>query len=417
MQFLNILLIFLSSFSHTVYSSLNNSVIPIKKDAQTSLPKITWSYQVPTRDDEFYLFLDLDAPFVWKDCIIRHSDVPCGLEEGCRFPVRCDTPLCKEAKSYINPICPSLNITDKYGCSICTVTPYNPISNTCKISQLMTDLATIYYTNGRNPSRGPRWPFGTEFVLSCAPKSLLKSFPTYVRGVAGFSWSGLGFPRQLSSIDFSAKFALCLPASTSGLGVTFLGDGPFYFTDSPNRDLRTLLSYTPMVRKSLKSLGYYIKINRILIKGAPVTLPSGKGTSVKISTRVPYTVLETNIYKAFVSSFTKALGNVGKVTAVKPFSYCVKDSVVAPKIDLETESGKVWSISGENSLKRVGNGVACLAFVDGGSKVTYPIVIGTFQLENNLLYFDLVNQKLGFSSSLLAQGSSCGGFNFTEVTS
>ncbi|GKD92490.1 aspartic peptidase A1 family protein, partial [Tanacetum coccineum] len=58
--------------------------------------------------------------------------------------------------------------------------------------------------------------------------------------------------------------------------------------------------------------------------------------------------------------------------------------------------------------KDVGKGVSCLAFLSGGSRAKDAIVIGTYQMENNFLYFDLVNQKLGFSSSLLARGTSCG---------
>ncbi|KAK1416022.1 hypothetical protein QVD17_31810 [Tagetes erecta] len=413
------ILISLSSFTQTVYSRYNTSVIPITKDPQTSLPKVTWGLRLQQWSGEPYLLIDLDSPFTWKDCIIRHSDIPCGLEEGCRFPVNCNQPLCKEAKSYINPICPSLNITDKYGCDICSVTPYNYVSNTCKISQLTTDLINVYLTNGRNPSPGPNQPFGTRFILSCAPSSALKSFPKDVRGVASFSWSGLSFPRQLSSIDIAGKFALCLPASGSALGVAFLGDGPFYFTWEANLDLRSVLSYTPMIRKSSKSLGYFITVNRIIVGKTPVSL-AVKSVSVKLSTRVPYTVFRSDIFNGVVASFVKATG-VRRVSAVKPFGFCFEDgsfgSGRVPNIGFETEGGKVWTVSGENLMKRVGNGVSCLAFVDGGLKVNDAVVIGTFQMEDNFLYFDLVNQKLGFSSSLLARGTSCSSFNFTEIAS
>ncbi|KAI3730692.1 hypothetical protein L1987_61865 [Smallanthus sonchifolius] len=415
MHLTNLFFFILLSFSHHVYSRFNTSVIPITKDEATSLHKVAWSFKVRQWDGEPYLLLDLDAPFTWKDCVIKHSDIPCGLEEGCRFPLRCDTTLCKEAKSYINPVCPSLNITDKYGCSICAVTPLNPVSNVCKISQLTTDLIDLYLTDGRNPSPGPNQPFGSQFVLSCAPSSLLRSFPKDVRGVAAFSWSGLSFPRQLSFLDVTGKIGLCLPSSSAGLGVAFLGEGPFYFTSNRNLDLRSILSYTPMVRRSSKDLGYYVKINRILVKGTPVSLPALKGSYVMLSTRVPYTVLRSDIYKALVASFSKATGGIPRVSVVKPFGLCLKDVGGVPKIDLEMESGKVWSVSGENSMKRVGNGGACLAFVDGGLKVKDAIVIGTFQMENNFFLFDLVNQKLGFSSSLLGRGTSCTGFNFTEV--
>ncbi|GJR31173.1 aspartic peptidase A1 family protein [Tanacetum coccineum] len=409
------------SFFHNVVSQstpYNTSVIPIVKDASTSLHKVSYTFRVPDSDTTAYLLVDLDAPFVWKDCVLSNPPVACGLEEGCRFPLRCDNPLCKEARSFkVNPTCPSLNITAKYGCNICAVNPSNPISKTCKLSQLTTDLVTIYSTDGRNPTWVQNSPFGTQMVISCAPKNLLQSFPKDVFGVAAFSWSALAFPKQLKDPDVVDKFALCLATTSLAVGVSFLGDGPFYFKNLPKVDLKSFLSYTPMTRKDSKSLGFYIHLNQILVKGAPVDLPTLKSQSVKLSTIVPYTTLRSDIYKAFVTSFSKATANIPKVNAVKPFSLCVKSSAISsvPKIDLETESGKIWTISKENSMKDVGKGFSCLAFLSGGSRAKDAIVIGTYQMENNFLYFDLVNQKLGFSSSLLARGTSCGNFNFTEL--
>ncbi|KAD4179664.1 hypothetical protein E3N88_28255 [Mikania micrantha] len=395
-------------------SRFNTSVIPVTKDANTSLHK-------------FSIFLiDLDAPFTWRDCVVRRPNIACGLEEGCRFPLSCRNRLCKEAHIYTNPSCPSLNITAKYGCSICPVTPLNPISNSCKLSQLTTDLLRFDVTDGRNPYSTFDFSFGLPFVVSCAPSSLLRSFPKGVHGVAAFSWSGLALPRQLSFPPLRAdKFALCLPSSPLAQGVAFLGDGPFYFTPSPNLDLRTILSYTPLIRKSSKSLGYYIKINRISIKGKQtIDLPLPiESKSVKLSTVVPYTTLRSDVYKALVTAFSKASKSIPRVNAVKPFSLCLKASAIrpvrggfrVPNIDIETQGKKVWTISGDNSMKLAGNGAACFAFVDGGSAMKDAIVIGTFQMENNFLFFDLQNKKLGFSSSLLIRGTPCSSFNFTDI--
>ncbi|GJT88780.1 aspartic peptidase A1 family protein [Tanacetum coccineum] len=188
-------------------------------------------------------------------------------------------------------MCLSLaNITAKYGCKICPVTPLNPISNTCKISQLTNDLMHLYVTDGRNPFTTLYFGLPSQHVVSCVPTSLLKSFPKGVRGVAAFSWSALAFPRQVRIV--TDKFSLCLESDSSALGVSFL------------------------------------------------------------------------------------------------------------------ESGKNWTIYRGNSMKFTGNGTACFAFVDGGLDVKDPIVVGTFQMENNFMFFDLQNQRLGFSSS-------CSGFNFT----
>ncbi|KAF5813483.1 putative aspartic peptidase A1 family, aspartic peptidase domain superfamily, xylanase inhibitor [Helianthus annuus] len=416
MHLVKLLFTFLAFFSQCVLSQVHNSrfnttVLSINKDAKTSLPTLSG-----------YSHIDLDAPFGWQNCVIN-TKVGCRIEDRCRFPVRCDTTFCKEAHSYINPTCPSLNMTNKYSCKICAVTPFNPISKSCKLSQLTTDLLLMEGTNGHNPSTD-KSTYGIEFVVSCAPSSLLRSFSPYVGGVSAFSWSTLAFPRQLHNhIDMADKFALCLPSSSKDSGVTFLGEGPFYFTSFPNLDLRSILSYTPMVREDKKSLGYYIGIKKISIKGISIPLPSLKSGSVKLSTVTLYTTLRSDIYEALVSSFSMATKNIPRLKAVQPFSLCLKSSAVGsvrkgfhvPKIDLEMESGKNWTISGDNSMKRVGNGTTCLAFIDGGLKMKEAIVIGTFQMENNFLFFDLGNQKLGFSSSLLSRGTSCGSFNFTYV--
>ncbi|KAK9076954.1 hypothetical protein SSX86_005289 [Deinandra increscens subsp. villosa] len=371
------------------------------KDASTSLPRIhLWPNYI----------IDLDAPFTWNDCVERPFEDTCiEFKKGCRSPLSCSNHLCKEAHSYDpNPNCPSFNITTKYGCNICPVTTLNPVSNKCKLSQLNT------YT-------GRLRPFGIRFVSSCAPSSLLSSLPKDVRGVAAFSWSNLAFPRQLSRV--TDKFALCLTNSSGYAGVIYLGDGPFYFTPTfPNLDIRTILSYTPMIRKSSKSLGYYIKLNRISINGTPIHLPSLKSESVKLSTVVPYTTLRSDIYNALFTAFIKATKDIPRAIAESPFNLCLKASVRSvhyrfhvPNIELETESGKVWTISQDNSMERsTWNGAACLAFIDGGSRVEDAIVIGTFQMENNFLFFDLENQKLGFSSSLLARGTACSSANFTQ---
>ncbi|KAF5813482.1 putative aspartic peptidase A1 family, aspartic peptidase domain superfamily, xylanase inhibitor [Helianthus annuus] len=398
-------------------SRYNTSAMPITKDAKTSLHTLF-----------NYSLIDLDAPFTWQDCVIHNGPVACGLEEGCRFPVQCDTTFCKEAHSYNNPKCPSLNITSKYGCKICAFTPLNPISKSCKLSQLTTILMTFWGTDGHSPSSSAHYPiygFGSEFVVSCAPSSLLKSLPEGAHSVEAFSWSTLALPRQVQNIipNVADKFALCLSSSSKAPGVTFLGEGPFYFTSFPNLDLRSILSYTPMIRKHNTSLGYYIRINRISINGISIPLQSLKSGSVKLSTVVPYTKLRSDIYKALVYSFAMATKSIPRMKSVQPFSFCLKSSAVGsvekgfrvPKIGLETESGKIWTISGDNSMKRVGNGTVCLAFIDGGLKMKDVIVIGMYQMENNFLFFDLGNQKLGFSSSLLARGTSCSSFNFTYV--
>nr|GEX92792.1 aspartic peptidase A1 family [Tanacetum cinerariifolium]GEY04560.1 aspartic peptidase A1 family [Tanacetum cinerariifolium] len=246
-----------------------------KKDASTSLHKASGSFRIP-RDDGYNLLIDLDAPFLWRDCVLNNlPDVACGLEEGCRFPAR----------------------------------------------------LTVYSTNGRNPTWGANFPFGTQMVISCAPKNILPSIPNDVYGVLAFSWSALAFPK-LQNPDVADKFGLCLATTSSAVGVAFLGTGPFYFTSLPKVDLRSFFSYTPMIRKDSKSLGFYIHLNQILIKEAPVALPTLKSQSEKLSTTLPYTTLRSDIYIAFATSFSKAAANIPSVNAVKPFSLYLIEAVL-----------------------------------------------------------------------------------------
>ncbi|KAI8566205.1 hypothetical protein RHMOL_Rhmol02G0021800 [Rhododendron molle] len=65
-------------------------------------------------------------------------------------------------------------------------------------------------------------------------------------------------------------------------------------------------------------------------------------------------------------------------------------------------------------MVQVSDEVLCLAFVDGGVNPRTSIVIGGYQLEDNLLKFDLGASRLGFSSSLLFRAPTCANFNCTS---
>ena len=68
--------------------------------------------------------------------------------------------------------------------------------------------------------------------------------------------------------------------------------------------------------------------------------------------------------------------------------------LVVPTIDLVLRGGVQWTIYGANSMVMAKKNVACLAIVDGGTEprmsfVKASIVIGGYQLEDNLLEFDV----------------------------
>lgn len=217
----------------------------------------------------------------------------------------------------------------------------------------------------------------------------------------------------------------------------FFGGGPYVFL--PGSDVSKSLMYTPLIINPVSTAGvsvggeksaeYFIGVRSIKINEKPVKLNqtllriNKKGVGgTKISTVNPYTLLESSIYKAVLRAFRTALSKVKQVAPVAPFELCydVKSigSTIAgpavPNIDLVFQSNSLyWRIFGANSMVMVRAEVLCLAFVDAGMNPMTSIVIGGHQLEDNFLVFDLARSRLGFSSSLFFQHTSCSNFNYT----
>lgn len=206
-----------------------------------------------------------------------------------------------------------------------------------------------------------------------------------------------------------------------------------------------LLTFTPLLinpvsTASAHSQGeasseYFIGVKSIRIDDTLVSLNTsllsineqGYG-GTKISTVNPYTVLESSIYKAVTEAFIKASAsrNISRVGGVAPFEVCFsRENVLStrlgwsvPTIELVLQNENViWRIFGANSIVDVSENVLCLGIVNGGDidKARTSIVIGGYQLENNLLQFDLADSRLGFSSLLYGRQTTCANFNFTST--
>jgi len=131
-------------------------------------------------------------------------------------------------------------------------------------------------------------------------------------------------------------------------------------------------------------------------------------------------VLHSSIYKTLVRDFVnKAIAkNIKKVAPVAPHGACFDFSTIGrtntgldvPNIGLVLEGDVEWTIYCGNSMILVNKKVACLGFVDGGKEPRTALVIGVHLLEDNLLEFDLVSSKLGFSSSLRLHNARCSNF-------
>ncbi|XP_011015096.1 PREDICTED: basic 7S globulin-like isoform X1 [Populus euphratica] len=429
-------LLFCSLFPFFIIPSLSKTsfrpkalVLPVSKDA-SSLQYVTLINQrtplVPVK-----LTLDLGGQFQWVDCEE-------GYVSSSYKPVRCRSAQCALARS-------KSCVTECYsgprpGCNnnTCSVLPDNTVTSTATSGEVGQDVVSIQSTDGSNPGRVVSVK---KLIFACSGTRFLEGLASGVNGMAGFGRTKISLPSQLSAaFSFDRKFAICLTSSASNAkGVVFFGDGPYVLL--PGIDASKFLIYTPLILNPVStasayfegepSSDYFIGVKSIKINGKAVPLNTSllsidriQGTGgTKISTVNPYTVMETTIYKAVIATFVKELALVPRVASVAPFGACFNSTNIGstrvgppvPQIDLVLQSSKVsWRIFGANSMVQVKSDVMCLGFVDGGLNPRTSIVIGGYQLENNLLQFDLATSRLGFSSSLLFRQTTCANFNFTS---
>ncbi|XP_065861167.1 probable aspartic proteinase GIP2 [Euphorbia lathyris] len=405
-------------------------VVPVSKDAST-LQYVTHIHQ-RTPLLPINLLLHLGGKYLWVDC---HNNYVSSTYR----PARCRSALCSLADSNG---CGNCFSPPSPGCNnnTCGVSPDNPITNTATGGELATDVVSVNSTDGSNPGRIVTVP---RFLFSCAPTFLLQGLANGVVGIAGLGRNRAAFPSQLAAaFSLQRKFAICLASTPTVNGVIFFGDGPYNFL--PNVEFTSeSLSYTPLFINPVSTAGtfsegepsveYFIGITSIKINDETVPLNTtllridseGNGGS-KISSVNPYTVMESSIFKGVTEAFIREAEsmNISRVESVAPFDVCFsKENVLStrlgygvPTISLVLQNEKVvWRIYGANSIVEVSEEVLCVGVVNGGLNPRSSIVIGGYQLENNLIQFDLATSRLGFSSLLFGRRTTCANFNFTSV--
>ncbi|KAL2922057.1 Basic 7S globulin [Bienertia sinuspersici] len=392
-------------------------VFPVSKDSTTlqyivPITQRTPPKRVPTT-------LHLGGPLVWVDC-------DRGYVSSTYCPARCNSAPCTLANSIS---CGSCNAPPGPGCNnnTCGLSPQNPITNIATSGELASDVVRVNSTTGLNP--GPIVK-ATNFLFSCGPTFLLKGLAKGVQGVIGLGRTKISPVFQLSStFSFPKKFAVCLSSSSSN-GVIFFGDAPFQFY--PPTDLNSL-KYTPLITNPTTPTEYFIGVTSIKVDNTTVPINKSllfinkKGNGgTKLSTIIPYTLIETSIFKALTTSFDKRLKQqfpeAKRVNGVAPFDVCYDSNtltstrvgVVVPDIQLVLQNNNVvWTIYASNSIVTIDANVRCLALVDSGMNPKTSIVLGGYQLEDNFMQFDLAKSRLGFN--YLVFRTRCSNFNFTSV--
>ncbi|XP_061341347.1 probable aspartic proteinase GIP1 [Gastrolobium bilobum] len=409
----------LLSATHTLQISL---FAPISKDDSTQLYTLSLLLKTPLQPTK--LHLDLGSSFTWLLCDSTYTS-----SSYHRIP--CNSSLCA---SFHAAACSN---------DTCALFPENPVTRNAVLNTALIDSLALPNSDGS--TQGPLVLL-SDFVFSCSTPSLLQGLASNSSGLAALGRSNHSLPAQISDALSSTRcFALCLPGSASSPGAAFFGStGPYFF--SSKIDLSKSLNYTPLIVNPVgdtvinyngqPSDEYFINLTSIRINGIPLPINSSILTvdqngfgGTKISTSDPYTVLETSIYKRFVELFANESSafNLTVTEAVEPFGLCypakdlTENSVgpAVPTVDLVMHSEDVfWRIFGRNSMVRIEkervDDVWCLGFVDGGAHRRTPVVIGGYQLEDNLVQFDLDLNRFGFTSSLLLQATTCNNLNITH---
>ena len=88
MQFLKLFFFVLASLPHNVFSQINTAIMPVTKDAKTSLFKVGMTLWQYSSAESSYL-LDLDAPFTWEDCVMGRLGPTCEDMYACYLPISC----------------------------------------------------------------------------------------------------------------------------------------------------------------------------------------------------------------------------------------------------------------------------------------------------------------------------------------
>lgn len=363
------------------------------------------------------LVLDIQGDSVWVHC-------QGGAYTSSTYRrVACGTAICSaSSEGRCGNLCYGPGICHNNTCIAEVYNAYLDLDSSGDLSQDVVALFTIHGAKVTIP----------RFAFSCAPSISVNEMGKGIAGLAGLNKAVMALPTQLSAtLGFNNKFAICLPGGRGNVqGVVFFGNEPYVF--SPGIDVSKHLTYTPLVQYGQHKNQHYISVNTIQIDTKKIAVPTGTVARLDSIYR-PYSFFATPIYTAFLAAFLKAAEarNITRVSAVKPFEACfdaksIPWTRVGPRVPTINfvlhNSQTVWKILGANSMVPVKrHKVLCLAFFDagpnGGTEGGYdvgPIVISTHQMRDNLLEFDIANNRFGFSSTLLGLNTTCSNFKFSS---
>ncbi|KAI3986885.1 hypothetical protein MKX01_014586 [Papaver californicum] len=411
-----------------VFASFSNAQIPITSSKPASIffdlerDPTTLQYMIKinqgTPRADVKLVLDLGGKLPWLRC-------DKGYNSSTYQAVKCASPQCSLPNK---PAVGTSELCNGTANSACSIFTSNPVTRSVRKGELISDLVTIISNDAFPVASARRIAFGCTTT-----GSMLNGLAKGAKGVAGLGRSSsLSLVPQFAvSCRFSRIFAVELVENGGdndhGSRIYF-GGGPYIYINWVQTDFATrILTYTPLLINPKSREEYYIDLKSIKVHGYTVPinqklLSINKKTGIggtKIDIRIPYTTLETSIYKAFIKTHIRWAEewniqngiwgeeplNISRVAPVAPFTACYNSSTLPHVLAFSGSyppggasvsfifPKSAWNVS-LFDLVRVKDGVDCVGVLDGGSKPTASIVIGARQI--SFLEFDISRSRLGF---------------------
>ncbi|KAF8079810.1 hypothetical protein N665_0999s0009 [Sinapis alba] len=356
LSFLSVLFISNSQLS----DSINGVVFPVTRDLHTG--QYIAEILLGDSSETIKLVVDLSGSLLWFDCSSGHVSSSRSLISG-------SSSGCLKAKVGNERV--SRNVD-------CDLLVRNGAVGIAARGELARDVLSFGSVSS---------PGTVDLLFACVPPWLLRGLASRAQGVMGLGKAQISLPSQIAA-ETNDRRRLTVYLSPSN-GVVSTSSVEEVFGVAASRSL----VYAPLSTGS--SGGYVINVKSIRVNGEKLSVEDP--LSAELSTVIPYTMLESSIYKVFAEAYTKAATNAISVAPVAPFGLCFTSEVDFPAVDLALQSEMVrWRIQGRNLMVDVGGGVRCLGIVDGGSNRVSPIIMGGLQLEGFVLDFDLGNSMLGF---------------------
>ncbi|GMI81658.1 hypothetical protein like AT3G52500 [Hibiscus trionum] len=374
----------------------NNTATPLFSHSYGGY-SISLSFGTPPQILPFVM--DTGSDFVWFPCTHRYV---CKKLVGCR-----------------NPKCSWVHHSNQTQCDECQNSP-NPQNCT----QVCPPYFILYGSGttagvalSETLNLGDRTV--SNFLVGCSVFSSRQP-----AGIAGF---GRGLPSLPSQLKLH-KFSYCLISrrfDDSPSSSTLILDSTSDFDRKTNGLIYTPFLKNPVVEgKEAFQVYYYVFLRKITVGGRRVKVPykllspgkGGDGGTI-VDSGSTFTFMAREIFVPLALEFVKQVKNYSRARDVEVLTglmpcFNVSDGgkpVEFPELRFHFKGGAEMALPLENYFAVVGDGVACLTVVTdggvGGGKAEVghsgpAVVLGSFQMQNYYVEYDLRNERLGLKPQL-----------------